>query len=73
VSKNENTCIPGINNLFYSYADNLANPRILTIEQLRTFSGLENISEEIAHQIIDGLYKLTIITYKKFQDGNRTI
>ena len=64
---------PIINNLFYAYADNLVKPKILTIQQLKAFSGFENTNDKDAGLIIAGLYKLTIIAYKKFKDGNRTI
>lgn len=73
MAENDVTNDDGKDNLFYSYADNFDNPRRLTTEQVRSFAGLENISEEVAQQIIDGLYKLTIITYKKFKNGNRAV
>lgn len=52
------------NNSFYNYADNLDNPKKLTIAQLRSYKGLSKISDQLAREIIDGLYKLSIITYK---------
>ena len=73
MDENDGTCNSGINDLFYAYSDNLENPKKLTIEQLRSFTGLQNLSDELAQKTIDGLYKLTIITYKKFQHGNRAI
>jgi hypothetical protein len=61
VSEQEN----GIkSNSFYNYADNLDNPKRLTIMQLRSYKGLSKISDQLAQEIIDGLYKLSIITYK---------
>ena len=73
MNENENTCNSGIDNVFYDYSDKLDNPRKLTTAQLKEFMGLESISETLAQEIIDGLYKLTIITYKAYQNGNRTI
>lgn len=52
------------NNSFYNYADNLDNPKKLTIVKLRSYKGLSKISDQLAQEIIDGLYKLSIITYK---------
>ena len=69
----DNTCESGIDNLFYSYADSIQNPKKISVEQLKKIYGFENISEENAHEIIDGLYKLTIITYKIFKNGIRTV
>lgn len=70
----EASCLPDLstskvyqNNIdksFYNYADNLDNPKKLTIQKLRSYKGLEKISDAIALEIIDGLYKLSIITYK---------
>ena len=52
--------------VFYSYAANIGNPEKLSIEQLRKFNGLELVPEQDALEIIDELYKLSIITYKIF-------
>ena len=71
--KNVDTCNSGIDDLFYSYAENLENPRKLTIEQLKKFTGFKDISEEKAQELIEDLYKLSIITYKIFKNGNRTV
>jgi hypothetical protein len=53
--------------LFFTYADNILNPKKLTVEQLRSFKGYENTSNRDALEIINGLYELTIITYKIFK------
>lgn len=73
MQNDDNTCESSIDNLFYAYADNLKNSKKLSIEQLKRHLGLEDISEENAHKIIDGLHKLTIITYKIFKHGIRPI
>jgi hypothetical protein len=73
VNNDDNACESGIDNLFYSYADSLKNPKKISVEELKKINGFENISEESAHEIIDGMYKLTIITYKIFKNGIRTI
>ena len=49
---------------FYGYAEHLYNTKKLTIKQLRSYKGLSKISDQLAQEIIDGLYKLSIITYK---------
>ena len=50
--------------IFYAYADNLIVTPMLTIEQLREFKGMKDLSEQEAKDTIEGLYKLSIITYK---------
>ena len=60
-------------NLFYSYAENLISKK-LSIEQLRKLDGFGQISDNDALNIIEELYKLTIITYKIYnKNGTRTI
>jgi len=60
--------------LFYSYADNLDNPKKLTVEQLRSYKGCEKVSDSDALEIIDGLYKFSIIIYKIYaNNGTGTI
>lgn len=70
MGKNFGTTNSSTENLFYRYADALASPKKLTIEQLKKYQGFQSISDEIAREIIEGLYKLSIITYKKFRNGN---
>lgn len=53
----------------YSYADKENVSKKLTVEQLRKFEGLENIGDQEAFEKIDGLYKLSIITYNIFKNG----
>lgn len=55
-------------NLFYAKLDNVM-PKMLTIEQLRKYKGQENISEEEALEKIEGLYKLSLITYKIYSEN----
>ena len=73
VNKNDDACESGIDKLFYAYADGIKNPKKISIEQLRKSNGLENISDENAQEMIDGLYKLSIIAFKIFKHGSRTI
>lgn len=56
------------NELFYHYAENFS-PQKLTIEQLRSFKEFKDISESVALNIIEELYKLAIITYKVYSKG----
>lgn len=56
--------------LIYAREDSADNPRKLKIEQLRKYKGLENLNDEQASEIIEGLYKLSLITYKIFQNKN---
>ncbi len=52
--------------LFYTYADKIT-PRKLTIEQLKKLGGFREISDSDAHEIIDELCRLTILTYKIYK------
>ena len=58
-----------INDLFYSYADNLNNPKKLTIKQLNEICKTNCINEDAAQEIIESLYKLSIVTYKIFKEN----
>jgi hypothetical protein len=51
-------------NTSFTHANGENCSKILTIKQLKQFKGLEDISESAAEQIIDGLYKLSLITFK---------
>jgi hypothetical protein len=53
----------------YSYADKENTSKRLTAEQFRKFEGLGNLSDKQALERIDGLYKLSIITYNIFKYG----
>lgn len=55
---------------FYDRMDNLANPRKLTIEQVRSQEGMADISEEDANEIINGLYQFSIISYNILNYGS---
>ena len=59
----------GIDGIFYSYAENLENPKKLNVEQIKKYTGLNDISDGYAQELIEGLYKLSIITYKIFKNG----
>jgi hypothetical protein len=39
----------------------------LTIDELRTFEGLENVSNEEAETIIESIDQFSILTYQLFQ------
>lgn len=43
-------------------------PQPLTTEKLRTFEGLENLTDEEATKILDTLTRLSILTYKFFNE-----
>lgn len=47
-----------------SRLENAYTPKKLSIEQLRCYPGLSSLSDEEALEKIDGLYKLSILTYK---------
>lgn len=59
----ENNAESITNELFYHYAANFT-PQTISIEQLRSFNGLQDVSDSDALNIIDGLYQLSIVTYK---------
>ena len=50
-------------NLSYDSIEKCYHPRKLTIEQLKSYDGMGNISEKDAINIIDELYRLSVITY----------
>lgn len=49
-------------NLFLNFADGL-KPNKMSIEQLRSLNGFNNISDDVALKIIDGLYQFSVISY----------
>jgi hypothetical protein len=49
-------------NLFLNFADGL-KPNKMSFAQLRNLDGFSDISDDDAQQIIDELYKLSVITY----------
>ena len=58
-----------IDGLFYTYADNLNNPKKLTIKQLNEICKTNCINEDAAQEIIESLFKLSILTYKIFKEN----
>jgi hypothetical protein len=54
---------------FYSRMDNFENPKKLTIKQVKSNEVFADISEQDAKELIDGLYKLSIISYNIFNYG----
>jgi hypothetical protein len=69
VSYKSNAGKNSVNGIFYSYADNLSNPRKLTINQLDEFCKNNCITNEDAQEIIEQLYKLSVVTYKIFKEN----
>jgi len=69
VSYKRNAGKNSIDGLFYSYADNLNNPKKLTINQLDEFCKNNCITNEDAQEIIEQLYKLSIVTFKIFKEN----
>lgn len=67
--------IPGstASDAFYKRMDNIANPKKLTMEQVRSEEGMADISEEDANEIINGLYQLSIISYTIYNHDNGEI
>jgi hypothetical protein len=55
--------------LLFSLFDNLALPKKLTVEEIRSYPGLSALSDEEAIEKIEGLYKLSILTYKIYTHG----
>lgn len=47
---------------FLNFADGL-KPNKMSVSQLRKVDGFSDISDDDAHQVIDELYKLSVITY----------
>ena len=46
------------------------NGKMLSIAKLKKYKGLENKSDEEAKQIIETLYKLSVLTLKIFKNDN---
>ena len=57
------------NESFYTNAESIEYAKKLTIEQIRSDENFKNISDEQALEIIDGLYKLSLITYKIYSNN----
>ena len=55
-------------NAFYAITDSIEYPKKLTLEQIKSCVDFKNISDDMALEIIDGLYKLSIITYKIYKN-----
>ena len=45
----------------------------LSISELGKFNGLENLTDEEADEIIDGLFKFSHITYKIYKNGLKNV
>lgn len=55
-------------NAFYAITDNIEYPKKLTVEQIKSCEDFKNISDKEAHEIIEGLYKLSIISFKIYKN-----
>ena len=42
----------------------------ITKEELKKFKGLEKISDDESKKIIDGLYRMAIISYKLYKEND---
>ena len=69
MSKTSATKLHKNEDAFYAITDNIEYPKKLTVEQIKSCEDFKNISEEKALEIIDGLYKLSIVTYKIFKNN----
>jgi len=52
------------NDDYYALIEDYYMPKKLSVEQLRKYNGFENIDNETAIEIIDGLWNLSIIICK---------
>lgn len=64
-------CISHNEVLFYPYAQELTQTSKLSLEEFGKLTGRENSSEKTAEKIIEGLYQLSLIIYKIYNDVNR--
>jgi hypothetical protein len=64
--KKENT--KNVGDLFFSFADNLSNPKKLSVAQVRATGNFDDLSEEIILELINELYKFSVVTYKLYQN-----
>jgi len=73
VLTNENTALNSNynNDFFYATADSIEYPKKLKIQQVKDDENFKTISDKEANDIIEGLYKLSIITYKIFKNKNQ--
>ena len=56
------------NDLFFSFADNLSNPKKLSVSQVRATGNFDDLSEETILELINELYKFSVVTYKLYQN-----
>ncbi len=61
---NENNAKNISEELFFTYADNLENPKKLTVAQVRAFGGFDNYSDSAVQDLIEELYQISIVSYK---------
>ena len=67
--ENENTdAINAKEDLFFAYVDNHLVQKKISIEQLKSYEGFKNVENEDTLEIINGLYELSIITYKIYNN-----
>lgn len=57
--------------VFFSFADNLSNPKKLSVAQVRATRNFDDLSEETILELIEELYKFSVLTYKLFQNETK--
>lgn len=57
-----------IDEYFYEIADSIGIEKKLSISEIKSCSNLEKIGDEEALEIIESLFKLTIITLKIYKE-----
>jgi len=53
--------------MYYRLIDSYYKPKKLTVEQLREYSGYESVEDDVAMEIINGLYHLSVIIFKNYK------
>lgn len=56
------------NDVFFSFADNLKNPNKLSVAEVRATGNFDDLSEEEILELINQLYKFSVLTYKIYKD-----
>ena len=54
--------------VFFSFADNLSNPKKLSVAQVRATRNFDDLSEEEILELINQLYKFSVLTFKIYKD-----
>jgi hypothetical protein len=56
------------NDVFFSFADNLKNPKKLSVADVRATCNFNDLSEEEILELINQLYKFSVLTFKIYKD-----